>query len=192
MISVFKAFKSTLIFMVLAAGSLAVAGETYKVDASHSTIIFSVKHFNASNYYGRFNDFEGQVQLGDDHSSFELSVKAESLDTHHEKRDKHLRGSDFFNAVQFPEVTFKSTSIEKKADGGMTVSGDLTILGKTKQVTFQIVEVGAAKDPWGNYRRGFEGSGVIKRSDFGMNYGLEDGALGDEVRLLISLECIRS
>ena len=169
------------------------AGDTYKIDANHSSILFSVKHFGAGLYYGRFNDAEGKIVFDESNpaaTEFQISVKTESVDTHNDRRDKHLRSPEFFNAVQFPEVTFESKSV-KVEGGSMMVSGSLSMLGKTNDVTFKVENIGSGNDPWGNFRRGFHATATIKRSEWGMNWGLDNGALSDEVHLIISMESVK-
>ncbi len=187
-----KLWVVTTLFVVAAAPTW--AGETYEIDATHSAILFAIKHFNVSMAHGRFNDFEGTIQYDPESSAATdvvLNIKTESIDTGNERRDKHLRSPDFFNANQFGTVSFKSTKIEKTGEKSMNITGDLTILGITKSVTVAVEEVGAGKSPRGSFLRGFQGTAQIKRSDFNMNYGIEQGALSDEVQLSFSFETVK-
>lgn len=170
--------------------ALALAAETYKVDPSHSSVVFKVKHMNTSNAYGRFNDIAGTFTLDEANPAncrFEFTVKADSIDTANAKRDEHLKGSDFFNVRQFPTIAFRSTSTAKAGDK-YRVGGDLSLHGVTKPVEVTIEPIGRGKNPRsGAGIAGIEAVFVVKRSDFGMSYGLPD-AVGDEVTLIVSLE----
>ncbi|MDJ0839614.1 MAG: YceI family protein [Acidobacteriota bacterium] len=169
----------------------AVAGDVFNVDGGHSSIVFSVKHNNIADFYGRFNKVDGTITYDAGNptaGSFEITIDAGSVDTNSDRRDKHLRNADFFNAVQFPEVTFKSTSIKQKGDA-LHVTGDFTMLGKTKPVTFEITVSDTAQGRGGTTLRGFNAKTTIKRSEWGMTYGI-GGSLGDEVTIIASLEGI--
>ena len=172
--------------------SQARAAETYEIDAAHSTVIFKVRHLGVSNAYGRFNDFSGTIVADAGHpekSSVEVTIKADSVDTANEKRDKHLRNQDFFNTKQFPVIIFKSTKVEKTGDKTGKATGDLFLHGVTRTVTVDLTFIGSGKDPWGGHRAGFEAAFAIKRSDYGMKYLLE--GVGDEVHIIVSLEGTR-
>lgn len=166
---------------------------TFDVDAVHSSLIFKIQHLGVSNFYGRFNDFSGTFLIDPDNlagSSVSVKVKAESVDSGNAGRDGHLRNPDFFNAKQFAEITFKSTSITKDdAEGRYVVKGDLTLLGVTKPVEAMLTWVGDrdAGSRMG-YRAGIEAVFAFKRSDFGMTYGVANGALSDEVTICAALE----
>ena len=166
--------------------------ETYTVDPIHSSNWFRIKHLNVANFYGRFNEIAGTYTLDDVNpvgSSFDIRIKADSIDTHNDARNQHLKSADFFDAEKNPEITFKSTSVKKTGDKEYEVKGDLTLHGVTKPLTVRIERTGAGTGMKGEYRSGLETSFEIKRSDFGMN--TMQGPLGDEVRLMISIEGIR-
>ncbi len=171
--------------------SLATA-ETYKVDAVHSSFIFRAKHFGAGYFYGRFNDATGSIVVDDANpakSSVEVEVKVDTVDTHDPKRDQHLKSPDFFNAKQFPVITFKSKQVKKSGKDTYEVTGDFTLHGVTRPVTAKVTRTGAGKDPFGKYRIGFETTFTIKRSDFGMKFMI--GPVGDEIRMIVSIEGVR-
>jgi len=183
--------------IVLAAAPVIWAADaaTYKLDTVHSTVIFRIKHVGVSYSYGRFNDISGTVQFDPQavtSTVFDLTIKAASIDTGNEKRDQHLRGPDFFNVVQFPTITFKSRGVEPLGEGRMKVTGDLTLHGVKRPLTAE-VEITGHRDggPMLGTRVGFETKFTIKRSDFGMTYGIDNGGAGDEVTLIVSLEAIR-
>ena len=169
-----------------------VAAENYTVDTAHTYILFRVKHLNIGYSYGRLNGATGTFVLDDASpakSRIEMQVMAKDVDTYDAKRDKHLQSPDFFDVGQHPLITFKSTSLKKLEGDLFEVTGDLTLLGKTRPITFQARQTGSGKDPWGDYRRGFETEFTIKRSEFGMNFLLD--VVSDEVDLTVSVEGIR-
>jgi len=169
----------------------AMATETYDIDMYHSSVLFKVNHLGASNFYGRFNDISGTVVFDDKNpskSSVSITVKADSVDTNSKKRDDHLKSPDFFNSKQFPLITFKSKKVEKVNDKTFKVTGDLSIHGVTKQVSFNFNKTGEGKNPKGQKIAGGETSFTIKRSDFGMDYMQGPGMLGDDITLILSFE----
>lgn len=163
--------------------------DSWTIDGVHSSLIFRVKHLDTAPFYGRFNSIAGQIVWDDANpsgSSFNVEVQTASVDTANEGRNRHLRGTDFFNADQFPVCTFKSTSVKPSGDG-FELAGDLTINGQTKPVTAKLEKTGQGTNPRGGGAIiGFEVLCTIKRSDFGVNY--MPGGLGDEVKLFIGLE----
>jgi polyisoprenoid-binding protein YceI len=172
--------------------SLAYAAETYNLDPGHTSIVFRVKHLGIAYVFGRFNGPTGSFVFDESSpskSAIEMQAEAKNIDTAVEKRDNHLKSPDFFNAEEFPLVSFKSNSVKKLSESTYEVSGDLTLLGKTRPITVEVHATGAGKDPWGNFRRGFETSFSIKRSEFGMGFMM--GGVSDEVNLTVSVEGIR-
>ena len=172
----------------------AFAGQTaapaaFKIDPVHSSVIFRVKHMNVSYFWGRFNDIAGTVAWDaakPEASSFDVQIKTESVDSKDPKRDNHLKSPDFFNAKQFPTLAFKSKSVKKLDDTTFEVGGDLTLHGVTKPLTAKVEMTGTGKGMRGGSLVGFETTFEIKRSDFGMNF--MKGPLGDDVRIVVSLE----
>lgn len=180
------------LFLVLGLGPWAMAADNYKIDSVHSFAVFKIKHFNVSYAYGRFNDISGSFALDEvdpGASSVQIEIKAGSIDTHVAKRDQHLKSPDFFNAKQFPVITFQSRQVKKAGAGTYEVSGNLNMHGVTRSLTMTMHQVGAGKDPRGIYRTGFDTSFTIKRSEYGMKYML--GGLGDDVILMFGIEGIR-
>ena len=178
-------------FFLLVGPTAAQGADTYKVDAGHTGVVFHVTHMNVANFYGRFNETEGKITYDANNlpgSSIEFQIKAESVDTNSAKRDKHLKGPDFFNVKQFPFIKFRSKSVKAKGSD-MEVSGEMTMLGVTRPMTVLIKKIGEGKDPWGGYRIGFETRFSFLRSDFGMKYNLK--GLGDEVKAVVSIEGIK-
>jgi polyisoprenoid-binding protein YceI len=163
------------------------AADEYAVDAAHAGVNFKISHLGLSWVYGRFNDFAGNFTIDPEAGkcSFELTIKTESIDTANQKRDEHLRSPDFFNAKQFPTIAFKSTSVKANKDG-YEVTGDLTLHGTTKPVTFPLLGGKSAEFPKGVQRTGFSTDLTIKRSEFGIDkFGM---AIGDVVHISISFE----
>lgn len=159
------------------------------MDGVHSSVIFRIKHMGVSYFYGRFNHVSGTFTFDDgdaSNTSFNIEVKVRSIDTNSKKRERHLKSPDFFNAKQFPLITFKSTEVKKNGDDTFEVTGDLTLHGVTKPLTATFERVGSGSARGGGTLTGFETILTLKRSEFGMNYMM--GGLGDEVRLFISIE----
>ena len=178
---------------VLAAGAAnAAPAGTYKIDPVHSVAYFEVGHAGGiSRFMGRFNDMSGDLVVDTpEKSKIRVDIKVDSVDTKSEGLDKHLKSPDFFNAVQFPVLSFASTAITLNGSGEGTVAGNLTLHGVTKPVTFKLKEIGSGNGPRGDARVGYTASATIKRSDFGIAYGIPKAAT-DEVDLRINLEAIK-
>ncbi len=190
---ILKIFHLILVLGLLAIySSSAYAAETYKLDPAHTSIVFRVKHLGVAYVYGRFNGPTGTFVFDESSpskSTIEVQAEAKNVDTALEKRDTDLKSPDFFNAGEHPLVSFKSKSVKKLSENTYEVSGDLTLLGKTRTITVEANATGAGKDPWGGFRRGFETSFAIKRSDFGMDFMM--GGVSDDVNLTVSVEGIR-
>lgn len=180
-------------FAVTAAALPAKAADQFDIDPAHTNIAFMINHLGYSMTLGRFGEFDialtfDQSQV--DNSKLDVTVMTDSLSTFHEKRDEHLRSPDFFNTAEFPEMTFSSTSIEQTGDNTGRVTGDLTLLGVTKPVILDVTFNKAAPHPFNKKMTvGFSARGMLKRSDFGMAYGLP--AVGDEVQLIIEAEAVK-
>jgi polyisoprenoid-binding protein YceI len=163
----------------------------YFVDGSHSSALFRVSHLGVSSFWGRFNNIEGNVTYdAKDASNSRVSVTilAESVDSNNEGRDGHLKSPDFFNAPEFPEMTFRSTKVAAGKHGGLQVTGDFTMLGESKELELDVVHVGHGERGRAGYRSGWETEFTISRSDFGMDF--MTGMLGDDVRIILSLETV--
>ena len=175
----------------------AIAAGDYRIDPSHSVIGFSIRHFELSLVRGRFKDFTGTIHYDTDvtKSSVEFTAKVESIDTGVTGRDNHLRTADFFDVVKFPEMTFKSTKVEKKGNSYL-LHGDFTLKGVTKQISLPFSIVGAIKDNRGNMRFGVAAETKINRRDYGITWGakMPNGGLNvaDEVVIDLQLEAIKA
>ena len=191
--------KSVILGIVIAGCSLGAASvqegegakiEVFEIDPVHSSTLFRIHHAGAGRFWGRFNKVSGTVAWPRDDSAapvFDVSVKTESVDTGNDRLDGHLKGPDFFNAREFPAVTFKSTSAERLRDGFWKVTGDMTMLGVTKPVTAEVEVTGVRGNPV-LAKAGWEAVFQINRSDFGMDWGIENGSLSNDVRLIVALE----
>ncbi len=183
------------VVIALAVGT-ASAGEIYTIDAVHSNVTFTVRHL-VSKVSGQFNEFDGTVtadfaNLGA--SGVEFTIKTASIDTRNEKRDGHLRSADFFDAEQYPEITFKSSKITKVDDDSYVVAGTLTMRGVSKEITLTVDYLGSM-NAMGGTRAGFEIGTTINRKDYGVswNRALDAGGwvLSDEVDVNIALEVVQ-
>ena len=159
----------------------------YDIDAGHSTVMFRCKHLDLSYVWGRFDKFSGAFTLADEasDSSVEIVIDAASVNSNSDGRDKHLRGPDFFAAKEFPDMTFQSTKVSAGKEGVFTITGDMTIRGKTSELTFDVQKIGEADTKMGR-RAGFEGSFVVDRMAFGIDaYG---EMLGHDVTMTFAIE----
>ncbi len=170
----------------------------YKIDSAHSDITFKVKHLMISTTTGHFQTFDATLDIeGEDFSTAKISFDADvnSIDTKNEQRDTHLKSDDFFNAEEYPKLTFTSTGATKASDGTFKLQGDLTIRDTTKPVELEVEYNGSTKDPWGMERMGFEIKGKLNRKDYGLKWSAVTEAGGivvsDEVKLLMNIEMIK-
>ena len=165
----------------------------YNVDNVHSTALFRVQHLGAGNFWGRFNDVNGTVTFTPDDAKntfeFNIDIPLESVDSGNDKLDNHLKSPDFFNAKEHEKMSFKSTEIERLSQHVWDVTGDLTINGTTKPIVALVRFIGTA-DMGRGHRAGFEAAFDIKRSDFKMGYGVENGMLGDMTHVVVAMEII--
>lgn len=176
----------------------ASAADQYTLDADHSSIEFSVKHMLVSNVKGTFDEFDATIMYDPDNigsSSVEVAISVASVNTKNDKRDDHLRGSDFFDAENHPQITFKSKKIEKKGDGYVAV-GTLTIRGTSKEIELPFTLNGPVTSPWGQAVIGIEIEYELDRQDYGVKWSktMDDGGLivGDDVKIEINLEATKS
>ncbi|NMO32528.1 YceI family protein [Streptomyces sp. GMY01] len=178
---------------------LAALTGDYTIDPAHSTLGFTARHAMVTNVKGRFTEFTGTLHLdGADPaaSTATLDIAMDSIDTGSAERDGHLKSADFFKTEEFPSMTFRSTEAEALGGDDYRITGDLTILGVTKPVTIDLEFNGAAKDPFGNERVGFEGKTEILRSEWGLtwNAALETGGVlvSDKIKLNFDISAIKN
>jgi polyisoprenoid-binding protein YceI len=171
---------------------------TYKIDPAHSEITFKVKHLMITNVTGSFTKFDATMEseaadFSDAKISFEADV--DSITTHNEQRDGHLKSDDFFAADKFPKLSFVSKSFTKKSDDQYKLTGDLTIRDTTKTIDLDVELGGAVTDPYGQQKAGFEVNGKINRKDYGLTWGAVTEAGGvvvsDDVRLHLAVQMIK-
>ncbi len=172
---------------------------TWNIDPAHSSAEFKVKHMMISNVKGKFSGVSGKLTLNESdisNSSVEASIPVANLNTGDDQRDGHLKSADFFDIEKFPAMTFKSTKVVANGPGEGKVTGDLTVHGVTKQVTFDVDGPSApGKDPWGNTRIGLSATAKINRKDFGLtwNAALETGGVlvGEDVVLMLDVQFVK-
>ena len=179
--------------MTSAVATVAALSGTYVLDPAHTRVGFVARHAMVTKVRGQFNEFEGSAVVdGTDltRSTVQLTIQAASIDTRNEQRDGHLRSNDFLAMEEYPQITFVSTAVEQTGPTGFDVTGDLTIKGVTNSVTIPFEFEGAATDPFGNQRVGFEGSVVINRKDYGVtwNAALETGGVLVSEKITLEFE----
>ena len=179
--------------MTSAVATVAALSGTYVLDPAHTRVGFVARHAMVTKVRGQFNEFEGSAVVdGTDltKSTVQLIIQAASIDTRNEQRDGHLRSNDFLAMEEYPQITFVSTAVEQTGPTGFDVTGDLTIKGVTNSVTIPFEFEGAATDPFGNQRAGFEGSVVINRKDYGVtwNAALETGGVLVSEKITLEFE----
>lgn len=169
-------------------GAFSAQAQTLKVDPIHSSIRAGVGHLGVTTVWGRFDDFEGTIDLTAGKESVSFTVKTASVNTAVEKRDTHLRSKDFFDVEKFATATFKSTAVKKLDDKTYEVTGDFTLMDVTQPVTTKVTVTGTGKGMQGETRTGFETAFTVKRSAFGIKF--MEGALSDDVKIEINAEAI--
>lgn len=183
--------KKALILAAIALVSTNSMAASYTIDPAHTYPNFTINHLGFSTLHGRFGKTSGKLSMdkAKGSGSVEVVIDVASVDTGFKKRDDHLRSPDFFNAVEFPEITFKSTKVTFKGNGA-TVVGDLTIKGVTKSVSLDVKSINCGVHPFSKKQVcGFDASTQLKRSDFGVKYALP--AVGDDVSLTLEVEAVK-
>lgn len=191
----------TAVGITFAAGALhasmaAAELQAFKVDDEHFSMTFEVQHIGYAPVMGMFREVEGQFEYDEEEkqlTSGKLTFKSKSVFTNHDKRDGHLRNGDFLDSSKFADITFTVTDFETTGENTGVVTGDLTLLGKTRPVDVDVTLNKAADYPIGHkeYTLGITAETSFKRSDWGMTYGLENDLVGDEVKLRFGFEAIR-
>lgn len=176
----------------------APATTTWNIDAAHSEVGFEVKHLMIAKVRGRFAGVTGSISLDESDitaSSVDVSIDVATIDTRQEQRDAHLRSADFFDAENFPTLTFRSRRVDATSDD-LRITGDLTIRGTTREVVLTATNEGRANDPWGGERIAFSAQTKIDRRDFGLtwNQALEAGgvAVGHDIKISIEVEAVKA
>ena len=166
------------------------ASQTWTIDDVHSMALFRVQHMGAGMFWGRFDGVAGTITTsgaGPDSLAFDITIDVASVSSGNDKLNGHLKSPDFFSVKEFPTMSFKSAKATRGADGVWEVAGDLTLHGVTKPITAKVEQTGRMKGRGGE-AIGFEATFTVDRSQFGMNYGVEKGAIGKDVRVIVGLE----
>ncbi len=171
-----------------------VQAEEYVIDTKdmHAFIMFKISHLGFSWLWGRFNRFEGDFFYDEkkpETAWLKIEIDTASIDSNHAKRDKHLRGVEFLGVKEFPKAKFVSTNYKENPDGSGVMMGDFTLRGITRGITIRTKKLGAGPDPWGGYRRGFEGRTSLVLTDYDIDYNLGEAAR--EVELFFYIEGVR-
>jgi polyisoprenoid-binding protein YceI len=183
--------------MISTVKSTLVPAGTWAVDPAHSTVGFAVKHLGIATVRGKFDAFEGTLEIGENDESARAfgTVQAVSVNTNDSGRDEHLRSADFFGVERNPELRFESTAIAQIDEDTFDITGDLTMNGITRSVNLQAEVEGTEIDPWGNERVGLEVRGQLNRGDWDMtfNQALGSGNLlvGEKVRLELDISAVK-
>lgn len=192
--------KLTLAFtgMLLAMTTMmtAQAAEEYAIDTKgqHAFIQFKIKHLGYSWLLGRFDSFDGHFIYDAEHpanNKVNVTINVASIDTNHAERDKHLRSEHFFDVANYPQASFVSTGYQDKGNGKGVLTGKLTLHGVTKQVAIDVDQIGGGPDPWGGFRRGFEGRTTLHLSDYNFAKAKMLGPVAENVELYLSIEGVR-
>jgi polyisoprenoid-binding protein YceI len=170
----------------------------WAIDPAHSEVGFAVKHLMVATVKGVFRNFTGKLVLNEHNlaaSSIEAEIDVTSIDTRQDQRDAHLRSPDFFDAENFPTITFRSTKVEQVRHGHYHVIGELTIRGVTREVVLDVEESGRGGDPWGGQRIGYSATTKINREDFGLtwNQALETGGVmvSRDVKITLDVQVVK-
>ena len=184
--------------IVLVLGSVPAIAEParYELDPSHTTVAFLVEHAGYAKTLGQFARASGAYTFDDASgtlSSLRVVVATDSVDTHHEARDRHLRSADFLDTAKHDEMTFAASAARRTGDNTFTVTGELTLLGRTRPLTLEATVNKSEPYPFGDRAdvMGISARATLKRSDFGMTYGVADDLVGDDVEIIIELEARR-
>jgi polyisoprenoid-binding protein YceI len=189
---------STALAVAFSLPASAVAS-TWKIDPAHSSAQFAVKHLAISTVRGAFSAVNGSITFDDKDvtkSTVDVTIDVNSVDTRQPDRDKDLKSDKFFDAANYPSITFKSTKVEQAAAGKLKVTGDLTIRGTTKSVVLDVDGPTAPmKDPWGNNRAAASATTKVNRQDYGVKWNakLDNGGVvvGDDVAIVIDVEMVQ-
>jgi polyisoprenoid-binding protein YceI len=185
-----RIFAATWTIVMLLAGTAAAVAADYVIDLTHSHVLFMVDHLGLAKMVGLFTNFNGNFSLDSENvaaSKLAVTIKTDSLQTQFAPRDKDLKGADWFNVTEFPEMTFVGTEFAKKDEHTGTITGNLTLHGTTKPVTLDVVLNKVGQNPLDKKNSaGLSARGTLKRSDFGMKAFL--GPIGDEIDLIIEIE----
>ena len=183
---------TTFVFAIMAGTALFAQTTKWVFDNSHSKVRFAVSHMIISETEGQFKEYSGTVLADKEDftdAKINFTIQTASIDTDNEKRDSHLKNDDFFDVEKYPTITLKNGILVKTSDGKYKLTGDYTMHGVTKALSFDVKFGGIAEDPWGNTRAGFKIIGSIDRTQFGMNGSTQ--MVGTDVNVTINIELIK-
>jgi len=186
-----RGLKTSALILALSLPPGLAAADSYTIDPNHTYPNFKINHLGFSTLHGRFGKTAGSIRMdrAKGVGAVKVIIDTASVNTGMRKRDDHLRSPDFFNAMEFPEITFQSTKVTYKGEGAV-VTGDLTIKGVTRRVTLDVPRISCGIHPFNKKQVcGFDATTRFKRSDFGITYGLP--GIGDEVGLEIEVEAFK-
>jgi polyisoprenoid-binding protein YceI len=182
--------------MTTTATSTQIPTGTWTVDPGHSTVGFAVKHMGIATVRGKFEQFEGALEVSESGVVARGTVQAASVSTNEDQRDAHLRSADFFNAEVNPVISFQSTAIEPIDEETFEITGDLTINGVSNPITLKAEVQGLDTDPWGNERVGLEATGQLSRGAYGMTFNQALGSgnmlVADKVKLSLDISAVKA
>jgi len=175
----------------------AVPTGTWNIDPKHSKVGFSVKHLGIANVRGEFEEFAGKLEVNEDGQIVASgTVETTSVNTNETDRDNHLRSADFFDAEQYPQITYTSTSITAVDEDTFEIVGDLSLHGITKSITLKAEVTGTEEDPWGNQRVGLEVTGQLNRGEYEMKFNQALGSgnvlVSDKVKLALDISAVKA
>ncbi len=185
-------FLASSLFAALAPNTALAADYKVDVKGAHAFVQFKIKHLGYSWLLGRFNTFDGDFSYDEkspNNAKINIEIDTKSIDSNHAERDKHLKGKDFLNVNSFPKATFVSKNVKFSDDENATVTGEFTLKGVTKTISFPVVKIGEGQDPWGGYRAGFSGTTSLKLADYGITYNL--GPASTHVEMSLNIEGVR-
>ncbi len=190
-----KILMATMFLMLMASTPAQAEQYAFDIKGQHAFIQFKIKHLGFSWLLGSFRKFDGHFTYDERHpekNSVSVTIDTASLDTNHAKRDKHLRSEDFFDVARYPTATFVSTAYEATGKDTGILRGKLTLHGITRNIAIRVKQIGTGPDPWGGYRRGFEGHTTLHLSDYRMKKAGMLGAVAENIEIFLSIEGVRT
>lgn len=190
-----KSILITLLSLVFTSFAVAQNNTEWKFDNSHTSIQFEISHMLISEVDGEFHDYKGSIKSnGENFENADISftIKASSIDTDNEKRDKHLRSADFFEVEKYSEIKFVGKEMKKVSDKMYKLIGEITMHGVTKEITLDAKLNGIIDDPYGNRRAGFKVTGSLSRLDFNIGEDTSTKTVGEDVNIICNIEIIKS
>jgi len=190
---IFKSFALGGALLFIASLSYAEP-DAYRIDDTHSFANWTIRHV-ASKTSGTFGDIKGKILIDREHlsnSSVEAKINMLSVNSNHAKRDEHIKKPEYLDVDKYAEMTFVSTKVEANNNSEGVITGNLTLHGVTKELTFPFKVLGFGADPWGGYRMGIEAHTAIKASDFGFGWGVKPNApVGDDIEIILLIEGVK-